>query len=818
VNNAIYECWKYDIGCHAYFSCGAARGSEIKRLPDFNKCQFLWNSIRFQLRSHKNQAHGRTFNEQVDHWLPPSTSRRSIICHLILYPFLHEMGYHLPNANQTNIALSEMFTKTMNLPRVLSTKINRDFMSVLTDYIAPSSLAKTSTTDQMASHFHHSREIHNAFYSAETFQRDVHGNMIPGPLSVAHQIWNALGENHSHCSNTMRPISNRVIMTKQQYDYAAKRAYGRQSARVTQLQYDAIHFASSEEINKHSFVLMACGTGKSGIYNLLLLGAYLNMAPIPRCVVISPHNSLLSMHVLQAKHYLRGTNLKIISLLPSDIQNQDMTSYFDLLFISIHAFNDLMISQRDLLLQWNIQNIFVDEYHNVVGELFRFSTSWQSLRLCSSLNSKIMLLSGTSDRILMKYISTFMGIGEYGIIGSVSSYSVPNVCITIVRNERFIEREHLLHAVVKHCRMLIDKKTESTFKIHVITMSRIDASELSDKLNAAGMPSMWLTSNMPPKQKFHMLQLWEDGEQKVLVSTFTDGIDNSATENVVIVGGTYSVCSLVQAIGRIRPNRQNITKASLTIYHSSKYVEYDEQSLDDNISRAIGAGIFPQQGRATAKAYYKKNFHIIGYKNWTESTSCYRKSLFDLFSIQSQSCLHCTNCISENKVNLSSQQAISMITREEAQRQKVLGALKQMTNICLICSRSACNGIQCFPSKPSRCFCCHVAIVKRTFHDSAKCPANTSSKNIDTKGQACPSCFLSFSKDIQERGTSEDHKNNSCLHQKRIKRVLLYGVENAQDPGISARSLLVSVLSNPVHWFEVMSRNIDYINKRKSFN
>ncbi len=136
-----------------------------------------------------------------------------------------------------------------------------------------------------------------------------------------------------------------------------------------------------------------------------------------------------------------------------------------------------------------------------------------------------------------------------------------------------------------------------------------------------------------------------------------------------------------------------------------------------------------------------------------------------------------------------------------------------MCNICLICSSSACNGIQCFPSKPSRCFCCHVAIVKRTFHDSAKCPANTSSKNIDTKGQACPSCFLSFSKDIPDRGTSEDHKNNRCLHQKRIKRVLLYGVENVQDPGLSARSLLVSVLSNPVHWFQVMSRNIDSIER-----
>jgi hypothetical protein len=45
--------------------------------------------------------------------------------------------------------------------------------------------------------------------------------------------------------------------------------------------------------------------------------------------------------------------------------------------------------------------------------------------------------------------------------------------------------------------------------------------------------------------------------------------------------------------------------------------------------------------------------------------------------------------------------------------------------------------------------------------------------------------------------------------------VLLYGVENAQDPGVSARNLLVSVLSNPVHWFAVMSKNIDTINNRK---
>ena len=179
-----------------------------------------------------------------------------------------------------------MFAKTMNLPKPLSPKLNRDFISVLTDYIAPSSLAKTSTTQQLASRFHHSQAIHNQFYSADTFQRDHNGNMIPGPLSIAHQVWNALGENTHRHTDIMRPVLHHIILTKNHYNYAAKRAYGIQSATVTDLQYSAINFASSKDIKKHAFVFMGCGTGKSGVYNLLLLGSYLNQASVPRCMVI----------------------------------------------------------------------------------------------------------------------------------------------------------------------------------------------------------------------------------------------------------------------------------------------------------------------------------------------------------------------------------------------------------------------------------------------------------------------------------------------------------------------------------------------------
>jgi hypothetical protein len=57
--------------------------------------------------------------------------------------------------------------------------------------------------------------------------------------------------------------------------------------------------------------------------------------------------------------------------------------------------------------------------------------------------------------------------------------------------------------------------------------------------------------------------------------------------------------------------------------------------------------------------------------------------------------------------------------------------------------------------------------------------------------------------------------NNKCPHQKRVKRVLLYGVENAKDPGVTARNLLVSALSNPTHWFSIMANNINLINQCK---
>ena len=60
----------------------------------------------------------------------------------------------------------------------------------------------------------------------------------------------------------------------------------------------------------------------------------------------------------------------------------------------------------------------VDEYHNVLGELFRYGNSWVSLKNLAQFGAKIICLSATANPTLIKLLAGFMGIGDgYKIIG-----------------------------------------------------------------------------------------------------------------------------------------------------------------------------------------------------------------------------------------------------------------------------------------------------------------------------------------------------------------------------------------------------------------
>ena len=138
--------------------------------------------------------------------------------------------------------------------------------------------------------------------------------MVPGPLSVAHEIWCAVGESMSTANaGRRRPINRQIIVTKSHDDCAAKHAHQDPSAKVTDLQYEDMNHTSSIDINKYSFNFMGFGAGKIGVPNLLILCAYLNQSLNLKTLVSSHNKSLLAMHKLQAHHYFRGINLKVPS-------------------------------------------------------------------------------------------------------------------------------------------------------------------------------------------------------------------------------------------------------------------------------------------------------------------------------------------------------------------------------------------------------------------------------------------------------------------------------------------------------------------------
>ena len=405
--------------------------------------------------------------------------------------------------------------------------------------------------------------------------RDGSGSIVSNSLITAHDIWSAFGETQTSFARSVDSQLKHRVLCRQQYDAAAKYAYKNSAAGVKDDQYDAIVHAMSRSISNHSFAFLGCGRGKSGIYVLPLLAHVLHGVKPPKIVVISPHNALLTQHRLQAEKYFRGTSLRVMSALPTNIRSLDtIPSEFDLLFISIHAFKDLLDNFSHVVDSWNISNIFIDEYHNIFGEIFRHETSWVALNDLARLKAKIMCMSATANAQLMEYVGSYLGMGDYKVIGSAQTYPMPDVTINV---EKY-DNSNVIANVIQRVEELTSKK-QYKFKIHIVTMTREDAEDIWKQLCNRGVSSIWLTSQQIQKEKENIMRTWEEQDDQVIVTTFTDGIDNSLIEDVIVVRARYSVTSLIQALGRIRPCKQQRDRATLHIFDTG----YDPTTnIEDN--------------------------------------------------------------------------------------------------------------------------------------------------------------------------------------------------------------------------------------------
>lgn len=810
--------WKMNQCILLYLSSGAGRGLELTRVHPFSHYQEYFNSLRFLLRSEKNVIHGIDMNDMTPHFISPTLSRFVVILNTVLYPAVEASPhFSLFSMEEAPVAAAEMFSIIMGLEKTVSTKICRDFIVQIMNFLSPQATGKYTTSKEFAEQFHHSWKTHQQSYSSTVFERNSNGEIRGFAITIARVFWRALGETEYNDSS----VADRFLPTlsSEIYDLAAGKALRDSSLKCFNHQREACMIIDDRTRNDNVVVHVAPGHGKSGIWNYTLLARSITGSTKTRVIVICPYNPNLAQQELKSKSIFFGTNVKVYSITSSTLEQQvTAVSDFDLLYISMDAFQTLRTNETYscYLVSWNVNIIFVDEFHCSFIENFRHEDSWQGLRNLSAIGSKVCLVTATTNATATKMIANYVGIGDsYVVVGGPSSYSLPKISFQVKQSPN----HSLMQDVVTHIGSRLQPTHErANTAIHVLTVSRENAKELSKMINKIGIKAQWITSECNLQQRQLTIKLWDQGQLSVLVSTYCLGLDNAKVREVIVVGGCSSVCNAIQSAGRIRPNQQKGPKSKVYFWlgDQQQWLRNNTQ-VQQNMNYLNAAGYFDcfeteaEKMKAMtdmACLYEHTGLDGVIYK----TRECIMVGLHKHLGVKTSDCGICSYC----KDNSHSFQDRETATESEQlhQRNKML-VLQYITTIaqrCIVCNSSQCNGFECIPTKGQSssqyCFRCfgYTGKGSNNFHRRDACAC--SSSNITTQGKSCPSCFMAIGTDIPNCGTMEMHNTGNCLHKDRIKRILLYDLVGSTDCGISAYNRLDPLLRNHRLWIDMMAKNI----------
>lgn len=550
--DAIEKCFDFLCFAYAFTGVGAARGTEVVDMPEFKENQFIFNKIRFTQLSNKGEKHGVNTNQRTNHFLSPAMSRGAILVEQSLLPAVSaSLYYSVPQRSSAGEAAGRCFAHVFGVH--LDLKNRRQAVASIMNTILPSSETKAFVDKLMAGQFHHRDETHQIYYSDQfVFRQD--NDLIDRVHFIGDYIWKCLGE--QQCPRASYTILQAELKECEPFEYmqAAYAMFG-PTAIIPELQLQAIQYLDNRSETCHAILNMATGLGKSGIYNISFFANAMNFRQLQRTLVISPYNGLLAQHHHQSVEYLESANVRVLSFESSDVPCEGSAppnlQDGDLIFISISAFKKLVQHHRQSIFQ--IKRIIIDEFHNVISEMFRFYDSYDALTNLASFNAKILCMSATANDFISDCAIKLMCLGKCKRIGNTTQYPAPNVAINSCHSTVANLRGSIVNKVCTYIQQ--DDQNQVDVAIHIITLSIEEAQQICQDIKdrSNGVTAACLTSECSSDERKETMSAWSSGGCRVLVSTITDGIDNRKCKRVVIAGGSYDVVSLIQAIGRIRP-------------------------------------------------------------------------------------------------------------------------------------------------------------------------------------------------------------------------------------------------------------------------
>ena len=736
----------------------------------------------------------------VTHIMSQTLSRITIVFYLVVVERLQK-SVKIPSDETLRELRNTSVAQLLNLQSTPGTKITRDIMATIANFLCPNLYAKLTVTDAMARQFHHTPRVHEMSYSSSQISVDTNGNNISQSITLATEWHSALGEPRQdsevqHAETVYREPSSTDL------NAVAAIAYSNPAASVTGVQNLSVRHVLSQ--NRHLIVKSGCGTGKSGVYILPLLYARSFGVRAKKFLVISPYNALLSQHVQQARRYFRGMNLSVEGILSSDVGSLEMRARFNsnLTFVSIEAFRMLKEEHEDVLKNSSFDVCVIDEVHNIFEELFRHST-WASLKMISLYGWKLVALSATINDFITEKLAGYLGISGHVDKVGCQEYMIPDVAIRHVR----VPHHCLLKRVTEFVKQTAyyDAASKSANKCHIVTATRDDASDIQSLLSDDGIETAVLTSLTNKEERETIMERWgNDPKLTVLATTLIDGIDSEFTQTVVIVKHAGSVVKTIQAIGRIRPPKQ-LGRASLVCYfHTDFDPGVRQEDLDRNqlVLQSLFCTTDDEAEKKQARWEFARLFQSGGLDDvFNDGEGCLRQDLYRLIGVDSPPCGICSKCNIHNHVAMAASRALDQQLKETQLRMRVISSLAEMGKACSGCLSPDCNGFKCVnlgTGNSNVCIKCHGVHVSGN-----KCIA----RFIDVRGNACPYCFLPFHKDID--GTDiQFHQRGECIHKDRIRHVLLWDLRDSNDDGQRAHNRLVTCSANHDEWFATMERNL----------
>ena len=417
---------------------------------------------------------------------------------------------------------------------------------------------------------------------------------------------------------------------------------------------------AANSILRHAFVGLPCGQGKSLSWMVPTLASYMAGRHVGLRIIVLPYKFLLG-HVVQHALTMLGLLRKKLTVsfldssqishdsLPAELEGGDLPN---LLFVNLDGAATLFryhLSHLQNLASRNLlKRIYIDEFQQILVE-YSFRSSYQSFQQIGRVGVPVMCLSGSLPCTMAMSLMSYCGLSQ-----SSDGYPVDivrptdpigdgySLDVVIVDDISAAVIEHVLKTRCGACHVLCS----SVALVDAITKG------LSKSLRVLS-----ITGDSPYQEQASCAKTWYKGGCDVLVSTVVAlvGNENKMCKSIVIAGFLFNVSSLVQAIGRLRPEQRGPTSTVLVFRHPIRSLSRQDARLKSQLafSEILDAGCLTTDSREL----FDNLFTPIGLQVVLSlKDGCYLQHLSNLYGFVRLPCGRCGLCKVSKRADSTSSQ------------------------------------------------------------------------------------------------------------------------------------------------------------------